>query len=323
MGSATPAARVRQSAVPPIPRPVPARGRPESRRSSGSQVQSPPGFNRPLLVLLAGLGLVAAAGLPYYLRPLAERVRSPLHAWFRPSGYIGQTAGIVALAVFLVLWLYPLRKKYRWLGFTGAVGRWLDVHITAALCLPLLLAIHANWRFEGLIGLGFIAILVVCLSGVVGRYLYTRIPRSRSGLELSIEEVAARRRELLDRVAEVTGVESGEIERMIRIDPAPYDGRGIFATLWRMWRDDRARRAVERELRRRWSGGGLDRSALRRAVAMAGREIALTQQARMLSATHRIFRYWHVAHRPFAVTALLAVAIHVAVVVAVGMTWFW
>ena len=51
--------------------------------------------------------------------------------------------------------------------------------------------------------------------------------------------------------------------------------------------------------------------------------MALAQQVALLAATHRIFRWWHVAHRPIAVTALIAVAIHVAVVVAVGATWFW
>jgi hypothetical protein len=51
--------------------------------------------------------------------------------------------------------------------------------------------------------------------------------------------------------------------------------------------------------------------------------MALTQQVRMLDATQRIFRYWHIAHRPFALTALAAVVIHVVVVVTLGVTWFW
>jgi hypothetical protein len=42
----------------------------------------------------------------------------------------------------------------------------------------------------------------------------------------------------------------------------------------------------------------------------------------MLDATHKVFRWWHVAHRPFAITALVAVVIHVAVVVWLGATWF-
>ena len=66
----------------------------------------------------------------------------------------------------------------------------------------------------------------------------------------------------------------------------------------------------------------MSRAALDEAVRLASREMSLTQQSRMLDATHRVFRFWHVAHRPFAITALLAVAIHVAVVFAVGAVGF-
>jgi hypothetical protein len=72
-------------------------------------------------------------------------------------------------------------------------------------------------------------------------------------------------------------------------------------------------------------GGGhtLAGRALDEAVALADREIALDQQVRMLEGTHRVFRFWHVAHRPFAITALVAVIIHIVVVVSLGATWFW
>src|SRR6185503_20411964 len=100
-----------------------------------------------LVLLLAFLVAVCVVGAQYYLAPLAERVRNPLHPWLKPSGYIGQSAGLLALALFLFLWLYPLRKKFRWLAFTGAIARWLDAHVLAALGLPLLVAVHAAWRF--------------------------------------------------------------------------------------------------------------------------------------------------------------------------------
>lgn len=282
--------------------------------------------NWPLRVIVSGLIVVNLLGLPYYRLALSERVRSSLHPWFKPSGYIGQTAGLLALVMFLFLWLYPLRKKFRWLAFTGAVGRWLDVHVTVALALPLLLAIHASWRFEGLIGLGFASILVVCVSGVIGRYLYTRIPRSRSGIELNIEEVAAERRSLVTVIAGSTGLNPIEIERSLNRSARPYTGLGVFGTLRRMVADDLARWRIARELRRTWSrqrDGQIDRDAIRKAVALASREMALTQQSRMLAATHQLFRYWHVAHRPFALAALGAVLIHVTVVLLLGVTWLW
>jgi hypothetical protein len=271
---------------------------------------------------------ISALGAPYYLASTAERVRSPWHLWLRPSGYVGQTAGVVALLIFLFLWLYPFRKKYRWLAWTGSMSRWMDAHVLVALALPLIAAIHASWRFDGLIGLGYFAMLVVCASGIAGRYLYVRIPRGQSGLELSAEETAAQRNALILQIATQTGLTVDEIEATLRPDPSPTEGLGVLQSIGRMLRDDLVRRRAARKLRslvesRNGTSRRLDRRTLRTVLRLANREMALTQQARMLGVTHRLFRYWHVAHRPFAITALVAVLIHVGVVVALGATWFW
>ena len=69
------------------------------------------------------------------------------------------------------------------------------------------------------------------------------------------------------------------------------------------------------------SGPAPSRKALREVARLARREMALAQQIRMLEGTQRVFRFWHAAHKPFAVTALLAIVIHVTIVVALGTTW--
>jgi len=318
--------------------------RPDARRSPPGtepkpiRVQTPPRqapkrtrgprIHRGLAVVVTGLLGLTLFGLPYYLSPAAERVRHPLHPWLKPSGYIGQSAGLLALAIFLFLWLYPLRKRFRWLAFTGAIARWLDVHVVFALPLPLLVAIHAGWRFDGVIGLGFWAMMVVWLSGVVGRYIYARIPRGKAGIELSIEEIALQRKVMLLDIADRSGLDAKLIEDTLAADPGPTTGLGFWGTLKQMVADDLARRRAARVLRRRIrmhhpQRRRGDRAAVREVLRLAKREMALTQQARMLQATHDLFRFWHVAHRPVAVTALVAVTIHVAVVVSLGATWLW
>jgi len=297
---------------------------PRPRREPQGRGQALHGAVLVLSTLLAG---ILVYGWPYYTLPIAERVRHPMHAWLRPSGYVGQSAGIVALGIFAFLWLYPLRKRYRWLGWTGSISRWLDVHVAAALLLPLLVTIHAGWRFGGVIGLGFWSMMLVWSSGLVGRYIYARIPRSRSGIELSRDEIAAERKRLLLAIAATTGLDARAVEEALQAEPLPPN-LGPAATIMRMVRDDLARRLAGRRLRRLWSArrtGGRrpDPRAVARATALARQEVALTQQARLLGATHDLFRYWHVAHRPFAILALTAVLVHVAVVVAVGATWLW
>lgn len=272
------------------------------------------------------LPLVAVniVGAPYYLEPMAERVRHPWHALLRPSGTVGLTAGILAVAIFIFLWLYPLRKKYKRLAFLGSLGKWMDVHVATALAMPLLLAIHATWRADGVIGLGLLSMMIVIASGVIGRYLYVRIPRARNGVELTREEVAGRHRELIGELAETTGLGVDVVERTLEVGTPAVTEQGLGKIFLRMLADDLTRWRRTAELQRRWAGVApagrpLSKAALGEAVRLASQEMSLQQQSRMLEATHRVFRFWHVAHRPFAVTAMVAVIIHIIVVLAVGV----
>jgi hypothetical protein len=300
---------------------------PPARVGAAPRLDSPASARRPLLaVFLAILLAINTLGASYYSAPVEIRVRHAWHSWLRPSGYIGQAAGILAFAIFVFLWLYPLRKRFRSLAWTGSVGRWLDVHVTAALTLPLLLAIHAAWQFDGVIGLGYTAILLVCTSGVAGRYLYTRIPRARSGVELTREEVSAQRTVLVARIATSTSLEPSAVERALAAAAPTASGHGAVRSLLELVAGDLLRWRRVRRLRRYWStlgrpGHRLSRHSLDEAVRLASREMSLAEQVRLLDATHRVFRWWHVAHRPVAISALLAVVIHLVVVLAVGATW--
>jgi hypothetical protein len=280
-----------------------------------------------MLVVLLALPLALTAwGIPYYSAPVTERVRAPLHALLRPSGAVGQSFGILGLALFLFMWIYPLRRKFTWLAWTGNLGSWIRVHAAAGLALPILVGVHAGWRFEGLIGLGYWSMVTVSLSGMVGRYLYVRIPRSRNGLELSREESANQRLALVTDIAATLDLDPLHVSRALDATVEPPTGRGLLGVLRRLLLDDLHRWLAVRELRRLWSaprrgGARVDPATISRALGLARREIRLDQQLRMLEGTHRLFRFWHIAHRPVAITALLAVLIHVAVAVAMGQTW--
>lgn len=319
---------------------TPATGRPATpprkaagtSASDGTDSTTAPASNRrggrrlaALLVLLAGINL---AGLPYYLAPIGERLRSPLHPWFKPSGYVGQTAGIIAFALFVFLWLYPLRKRFpRLLGFTGTIVGWLDLHILAGLAIPVLGAVHASWRFKGLIGLGYLAMVLVAASGVVGRYLYTRIPRRRNGLELTAAEIEGRREVLAHEIVARTSLDLAQVEAALRT-PDTSARTGLLSAFIRLLTSDlvrwrAGRRAAARLTRAAGGRKALDGATRREAMRLIRQRLKLTHQIGMLDATHRLFRFWHVAHRPFAVSALIAVTVHVAVVVALGVTWLW
>jgi hypothetical protein len=261
--------------------------------------------------------------LPYYMLDPAGRVRDPLHSLLGPGRPLGLSFGVAGLSLFLFMWLYPVRKRVRALRKAGGLGPWLRVHILAGLTLPFAVAVHAAWRFTGLIGLGYAAMVLVVVSGIVGRYIYSRIPRQRNGLELTRDEVANERRALLTVIAAEARLDPTEVEQALALGPARGPRQGVARILLQMVADDLARRRALRNIRRRWSqprpgAPAPDPRALRGTLRMARREIALSQQVRMLDATHRVFSWWHVAHLPVAITALLAILVHVTVAVLVG-----
>jgi hypothetical protein len=285
------------------------------------------------LVMLNAVGWYA-----YYRYPEAERLRLPMSVYFKPSGYVGQSAGVLALLIFVFLWLYPLRKRFRQLAWTGTMAKWLDIHILTALGMPLLLTLHAAWNFRGLIGLGFWSMMIVVASGIVGRYLYMRIPRSQAGVALTKEEVAKRRADILQQIADALQQDVASIEKSLAIGVTPPARQSLWVSFMMLVMADFQRWRMSRELRRRWKAMlrnssfsfrvqrqkrvASERAALGKAVRLANKEMALEQQAKMLDATNSVFSFWHVAHRPFAVTAGIAVIVHVAVVIVVGVTWF-
>jgi len=301
-------------------------------RPRARQAEASGGPRIALGVVLGFFGVLVAAnllGLPYFLLSSVERVRSPLHPWFRPSGIIGQTAGMVAFTLFMFLWLYPLQKRFRALALARSRASWLTAHVIAGLSIPFLASLHAAWHFSGLIGLGYGAMMVAWMSGIVGRYIYARIPRHKNGVELSRSDVETERQEVLQQLVGATGIDAELLEHVLLAGTSPTISPDVnpLKALGVMIADDVRRWRTLRQLRWQWhgaatSGRASEHEMLSTVRRLMRREIALTQQARMLVATHRLFRYWHVAHKPMAISALVAVVLHVTSAIILGVTWF-
>jgi hypothetical protein len=147
-----------------------------------------------LLAILAITGLYAgttqAVGLP------------------AASGFLGHSLGILGFLLMLMTeTLYSLRKRAvrrPW----GTMRSWLQFHIFTGIVGPYLVFLHAAWSFRGLAGALTLMTGIVVVSGFIGRYIYTAVPRTAEGaiveaqaLQLQLAEAHA---ELL-RLAETAG----------------------------------------------------------------------------------------------------------------------
>ncbi len=79
--------------------------------------------------------------------------------------------------------LYSLRKRSR-LARWGRMSNWLEFHIFTGLVGPYMILLHTSWKFNGLAGVITLFTIVIVISGFIGRYIYTRIPRTADGIEI-------------------------------------------------------------------------------------------------------------------------------------------
>jgi hypothetical protein len=109
--------------------------------------------------------------------------------WYHsiPAAYnfFGHMIGVIGFLLMLMAEiLYSLRKRSH-RGHWGSMQSWLQFHIFTGLVGPYMVLLHTSWKFNGLAGLTTLLTIIIVISGFIGRYIYTRIPRSLDGVEIT------------------------------------------------------------------------------------------------------------------------------------------
>jgi len=269
-------------------------------------------------------------GLSYYFLPLGDRPYHALNHELRPSGRVGIGYGIFATVIFGALYVYPLRKRWTWLRSIGTTRHWLDFHIVMGLAAPLLVAIHSSFKFRGLAGLAYLVMLAVVMSGIVGRYLYAQVPRSRRDAELSLDQMNEMSTQLSDDLSSQALVRE-QVWRPLLVSVRREEALRmplVKALLWmlmldlaRPFRMARLRREALTPWERILTLGGLLASShpdLERVVGLVRRQSWLTAKICFLDRAGQIFKVWHVVHLPFSYSFLLLAIIHIGMATWMG-----
>lgn len=100
------------------------------------------------------------------------------------SELFGHSIGIVGFTLMLMTeTLYSLRKKSRSVRW-GRMSTWLQFHIITGLVGPYMVLLHTSWKFNGLAGVTTLLTVIIVISGFIGRYIFTMIPRTMDGFEI-------------------------------------------------------------------------------------------------------------------------------------------
>lgn len=278
-----------------------------------------------LLVILALIALIFN-GYTYYNTSLEERFFHAGHESLKPSGIVGHGLGILgSLCMLIGVVAYMTRKRSRMMARWGLLKHWLEFHIFLCLLGPSLIVYHTAFKFGGLVSVSFWSMVAVVLSGIIGRYIYTQIPRGISGNALTMDELqrenaayeeALRSDYQLDNetVAMINAVSRADFEKQTAKD---------FQALLALVRDDVARRSHLRRVRTRLVSLGVPANRIHAIVSIAKAKSLLLRKIAFLATAQRLFHYWHVVHQPFSIIMFVILAIHVIVTVSLGYQWIF
>lgn len=245
-------------------------------------------------------------------------------SWSRTGYWIGVGGGVSLLLLFA----YPLRKRWRLTYGWGAAKYWFVAHMVLGILGPWLILLHSTFQLRSLnAAVSLYSMLIVAFSGVIGRFLYVRIHRGLNGEKSSLAQLHAAVGTQHDAADTQLGSLPGVARRLHEFERQSLGAdRGRHQHLWRLfvlpWRRRILLRACREEIkesvkRAARHGGWSKRRALhhlRHATGIAQDYTLAVQRVAQFQTFDYLFSLWHVAHVPFVWIMVICAVFHVVAV---------
>lgn len=236
-----------------------------------------------------------------------------------PSNATGHWIGVAGFGLMLMTeTLYTWRKRSR-KARLGRMAQWLNFHIFTGIVGPYMVLLHSAWRFQGLAGVTLLLTAIIVLSGFIGRYIYTAVPRSAEGIEIEAAELElaiAEGRRALERWAQDHPLPAGALKSALVGEAEGLPAGGVVSSglvLLRGWQEWQARRKRQAALHKAIQKGGDStmRNSLKELETLARRQQTLQRQLASLATARRLLAAWHAVHVPIGMVLFTAATIHI------------
>ncbi len=245
--------------------------------------------------------------------------------YLSPESGLGYALGIVGSVGMLLLILYPLRKRVRFMRYLGATKHWFRSHMIIGVVAPTLVLFHSNFHLGSLNSrVALISMLAVALSGLFGRYIYAGIHHGLYGKRRTLEE-------LQDEVRQTSDASSDALlpfvkQRLHKFDPIVLTPPlGLIESIVRSARLDILtrveslflKRDIKRQLKKLEPNSDIaaHTARLRRFTAVKiNNHLSSVRRVARFNLFERLFALWHVFHYPLFLILMAAAIIHVLAV---------
>lgn len=269
--------------------------------------------------------LLAVNGYDYYSTSIEERFFHQSHNSLKPSGAWGHGFGIIgSLMMILGVSIYMVRKRSRRFFNFGYLKNWLELHIFLCTVGPILVLYHTAFKFGGIVSVSFWSMVLVVLSGVVGRFIYIQIPRTIQGQEIDISELMKMRNELSEKLSsEIIFDKSLVDDFTIVTSPERYKNITFLNAAVFFVKDAIQVRKFKRKIINHLRKAGITKFRYKEIKRLIEAEIILSRRIGLLRTMQKFFHYWHIAHLPFAIIMFIIMIVHIIVTIVFGYKWIF
>lgn len=252
----------------------------------------------------------------------------PLQRYITPERGIGYALGITGASLMLLLLLYSARKHFRWLAFLGPVARWFRFHMILGILGPLCILYHSNFSLGAVnSNVALLCMLTVAGSGLIGRYIYSRIHLGLYGRKLSMGEL----RDSADGLRALSGTIGFLPQLVIKLEvcerkllatgpslpvlgfakPA-FVGAASLVSRWQL--HSYIRRALRVAARTSPTVAAEKKRLGKAARSYVDKRLLATRRVAEFQAYERLFSLWHALHLPLIFMLVMAAVVHIVAV---------
>jgi len=241
---------------------------------------------------------------------------------------IGYALGIIGGVLMLLLLLYPLRKRARFMQRLGPVKWWFRSHMLLGIIGPMCILFHCSFHLGALnSNVSLLCMTLVASSGLVGRYLYSKIHYGLYGRKATLQELlqdtslfkrllvsaltyAPHHRDRLQAVEkDALSTQRGMLSSVLHIAVFNIRSYWIGLSLRRL-----LKRALLNEMQKHGGNRHEIHQQLREQRQQLGEYLATLRKINQLAFYDRLFSLWHVLHFPLFLMLVISGIVHVVAV---------
>jgi len=241
---------------------------------------------------------------------------------------IGYALGIIGGVLMLLLLLYPLRKRVRFMQRLGPVKWWFRSHMILGIVGPMCILFHCSFHLGALnSNVSLLCMTLVASSGLVGRYLYSKIHYGLYGRKATLQELlqdtsifkgllvsalaqAPHHRDTLQAVEkDALAAQRGMLSSVLRIAVFNIQSYWIGLSLKRLLKT-----ALLNEMQKHGANRHVIHQQLREQRQQLGEYLSTLRKINQLTFYDRLFSLWHVLHFPLFLMLVISGIVHVVAV---------